>query len=84
MTFKEALKKLNIEDYGERILRSNSHGELFHCWDYIWMAEPESDMSWFRGYFEQVVKFAEENWERPESVFQHMPRCLLAMLGEKE
>ena len=29
MTFGEALKKLGIEEYKERIYNSNSHGELF-------------------------------------------------------
>jgi hypothetical protein len=77
MTFKQALKKLNIEDYGERIFNSNSHGELFHLADYILLAEtaPE-DISWFREWFIWIVEMAEKYWKRPESVFQHIPRCL--------
>lgn len=75
MTFKEALKKLNIEDYGDRIFHSNSHGELFHCRDYILLAQWD-DVSWFRDWFERVVKFTEDNWERPESIFQHIPYAL--------
>ena len=73
MNFKEALKILNIEDYGERIFNSNSHGELFHMYDYIILAETLKDNpTWFREWFENVVKLAEEHWDRPESVFQHM------------
>jgi len=71
MLFNDALKKLNIEDYKERIWNSNSHGELFHIIDYIKLAEFE-DTSWFRRWFEDVVKMAEENWDRPESIFQHI------------
>jgi hypothetical protein len=77
MTFNEALKKLNIEDYGERIFNSNSHGELFHLWDYIALAESLDDASWFRGWFIEVVAWAEKNWQRPESVFQHLSKLLL-------
>lgn len=76
MTFKEALKILNIEDYGERIFNSNSHGELSHLMDYIQIAEVGGDLSWFRDWFVDVVKAAEKNWERPESIFQHIPRVL--------
>lgn len=78
MTFEEALKKLNIEDYGERIFHSNSHGELFHLIQYIEIAEIFSDdLSWFREWFEFIVKFAEENWKRPESIFQHIKKMLI-------
>ncbi len=74
MTFKEALRILDIEDFGKRIFNSNSHGELFHLADYIWLAEnlvPE-DAKYFRQWFIRLVGFAEEEWERPESVFQHV------------
>ena len=77
MTFKQALKKLNIEDYGERIWHSNSHGELMHIWDYISMAQNiEGDAKWFRPLFEMCVKWTAENWSRPESCYQHMPRLM--------
>ena len=78
MTFKEALKKLNIEDYEERIFNSNSRGELFHLVDYIMMAElaEDKDMSWFREWFVLMVSLAEKHCARPESIFQHIPRCL--------
>ena len=76
MTFGEALKALNIEDYGERIFNSNSRGELFHLADYIVLAESEMDLSWFRPWFVFWVEWAEKTWTRPESVFQHLPRML--------
>jgi len=78
--FEDALKILGIEDYKERIFRSNSHGELFHLSDYILIAtiikEASDDISWFRGWFDSVVKGAESHWDRPEAVFQHIPKIL--------
>ena len=79
MTFKEALKKLNIEDYEERILNSTSRGELFHCADYIILAKAIKPGSDFRTWFVEVVEFAERTWQRPESVFQH----ILTMVRDK-
>ena len=80
ITFEEALKILNIEDYEERIFNSNSHGELFHLHDYIIIAqaliEAKGDANKFRKWFEHVVKWAEDNWERPESIFQHIVKCM--------
>jgi hypothetical protein len=76
MNFKDAIKKLNIEDYGERIFNSNSRGELFHLKDYILIAETIEDTSWFREWFIAIVKEAEEKWERPESIFQHILKLL--------
>ena len=76
MTFEEALKTLNIEDYGERILNSNSHGELIHIADYFVLAEALGDAEWFREWFEDVVKRAEKSLTRPETIFQHILRCL--------
>ena len=74
MTFKEALKKLNIEDYGVRIINSNSHGELFHLGDYVLLAEylPDELLKDFRIIFLDIVKGAKEQWKRPESIFQHI------------
>lgn len=76
MTFGDALKKLNIEDYSERIFNSNSHGELFHLADYIRIAETFEDASWFRQWFVATVRVAEREWQRPESIFQHIPKML--------
>jgi hypothetical protein len=76
MTFNEALKELNIEDYAERIFHSNSHGELIHLMDYVLIAETFTDKSWFRDWFIMIVEHAEKHWKRPESIFQHIPRCL--------
>ena len=76
ITFKEALKKLHIEDYGERIFNSNSHGELFHCQDYISIAGQlnEDQCKLFRKWFIETVKIVKEKWQRPESVYQHIYR----------
>jgi L-rhamnose mutarotase len=76
MEFKEALKKLGIEDYAERIFNSNSHGELFHVYDYIVLAENIKDTSWFREWFEAVIDYANKNWERPQSIYQHVMKML--------
>lgn len=84
MNFQEALTVLDIEDYAERIFNSNSHGELFHLDQYFTLAEIfKGDAKWFRNWFENVVKFAEQNWERPESVFQHILNILVAQMYEK-
>jgi len=80
LTFKEAIMKLDIEDYGQRIFDSNSHGELFHLGDYIAIAEVFSNSplgtAWFRGWFTEMVAAAEAQWQRPESIFQHIPKLL--------
>ena len=71
--FKKALKKLGIESYGNRIFNSNSNGELFHLQQYVDLADAfTGDKILFCIWFKYVVNFAEENWERPESVFQHI------------
>ena len=79
MTFNEALQKLGIEKYAERIFHSNSHGELFFLTQYIELAQME-DTSWFAAWFDDVVAQAEANWERPESVFQHPIQILQSHL----
>lgn len=78
MNLNEALKKLGIEEYSERISNSNSHGELFHILDYIEMAKIPflCEDNVFAGWFEETVNAAENQWERPESVFQHIPELL--------
>ncbi len=83
MNFQDALKKLGIEEYAERIFKSNSHGELFHLDQYIVLAKMGGDLSWFAPWFESLVQWAENNWERPESIFQHMGQILLTHLEEK-
>lgn len=83
MTFIEALKKLGIEGYAERIWRSNSRGELSHLNQYFHLAEMEGDLSWFSPWFESVVKAAEQNWQRPESVFQHIIKILEEQITEQ-
>jgi len=78
MNFKDALKKLGIEEYSERIFNSNSHGELFHLNDYILLAEKlDGDLLYkFPETFKGIVEFAEKEWKRPESVFQHILKIL--------
>ena len=76
MNFKEALQKLGIEKYSDRIFNSNSHGELFHLEQYIVLADHFEDLSWFPEWFELIVEMAEANWDRPESVFQHIGKLL--------
>jgi len=69
MTFKEALEKLGIQDFEERIFNSNSHGELFHLTQYGQLAEmleENGDIHLFREWFLRLV------WKRPESIFQHV------------
>jgi hypothetical protein len=31
---------------------------------------------WFAEWFEKAIDYAEKNWSRPESVFQHIPRLM--------
>lgn len=77
MQFRESLRVLGIEDYAERIWNSNSHGELSHTWDYIDMARAyNGHAKWFRPLFLEAVAFAQREWTRPESVFQHMPAMI--------
>lgn len=86
MTFKEALKILNIEDYGERIFNSHSSGELGHLYDYIAFAralQKHTCQDSFREWFVAVVKLAEEHWSRPASIYQHMPEQWNAFVERK-
>lgn len=40
-------------------------------------------MSWFKDWFDSIVKFAQENWERPVSVYQFPYKILLNQEAEK-
>ena len=89
MTFKEALKILKIEDYGERIFNSNSRGELSHLYVYGQYAQMtkeagQEDGTMFRKLFVSAVEKAEKTWERPESVFQHLHTIIREELKPKE
>lgn len=85
MNLKEALKILNIEDYEQRIVQSNSHGELFHLDQYFQLAEIFKDSKTnFREWFVYTVNFAEQNWKRPESIFQHILKALYKQLEFEE
>lgn len=83
--FYDALKKLNIENYVERILNS-CNGEPYHLADYVLLAETmdDADISQFREWFIGIVKEAEETWEQPETVFQHIPLILEAITSNSE
>ena len=79
MSFEDALEYLKIPEFRDRIFYSNSHGELFHIMEYLTVAKTykehnatDEDLEGFREFFLGMVKYAEENWERPESVFQHL------------
>ena len=56
--------------------------------DYIGLAlsfkEVKDDGApWFKEWFEKTVESAEKQWNRPESVFQHIPALLQQSLGGK-
>lgn len=85
-SFDEALDILGIEEFRGRIFNSNSHGELLHLFEYqsmaAWIKSLPKEDKWgmlvvFKARFKQAVKFAEENWQRPESVFQHLNHLFL-------
>lgn len=80
MTFGQALDKLNIRDYQEAIFHSNSHGELFHIYDYIELAIriPDNDTAWFRPAFLKIVEDA-KSWKRPQSIYQHVLKAIFAI-----
>lgn len=83
LSFKEALKILNIEQYEKRIFNSNSHGELFHLQQYIVLAKTLGKTNWFSDWFKIIVEEAGKNWKRPESVFQHIDRIFLEHFSNK-
>jgi len=78
MSFKDALKRLGLSKYGDRIFKSNSHGELFHIMDYILLAKhlKDNEIPEFTKWFDDLISHAEKTWNRPESVFQHIPRLM--------
>jgi hypothetical protein len=83
MTFREALDILGISEFHDRIINSNSHGELFHLGQYfdfvrVFEQASDGDKQWFVGFFKGCVEHAEKTWKRPESVFQHIGKILLA------
>jgi|688.fasta_scaffold665138_2 hypothetical protein len=79
MDSKEVFEKLGIEDYADRIFKSNSHGELFHLQQYYDFVELKANKEKFRKEFIKAVEYAEKNWERPESVFQHIRDAMFFM-----
>lgn len=80
-TQSDIFKFLGISDYEHRIYNSNSRGELHHLIDYATLADVfKDDPELFRVIFLTCVDFAENNWSRPESVFQHMPQMIFHIL----
>ena len=77
MNLKEALKTLNIYDYKDKIINSNSRGEIVHLLDYIHIAQQIEHPEKFRPWFEKIVEFAKHEWQRPESVYQHIYKILV-------
>jgi hypothetical protein len=84
ISFKEALQILGIEEYGQRILYSNSHGEIFHIYQYGCLAESIGSTTWFPLFFKGMVNLAEKEWTRPESVFQHVTKILHIAINAKQ
>lgn len=83
LSFRELCELLGIPDLCERIFHSNSRGELFHLQDYYGflhyiLAQPDPPAARLHlvCMIRMSVRFAEENWERPNSVFQHMPKMV--------
>jgi len=76
MTFEDICKELGITEYASAIFSSNSHGELMHLCDYTSFLELHRKHQWFRDifpdWFKLTVEWAEKNWERPASIYQHM------------
>lgn len=79
MSFVDALKHLGIEDYADRIFSSNSHGELFHLQQYIDIASVLNDKEAeaFKDWFVGLVEWANENWDRPASIYQHVLKIFI-------
>lgn len=75
--FDDALKFLNIEDYFYEIVKSSSQGELSHLNDYINIANIINEDHNFRGWFINIVEQANNNWKRPQSVYQYMLKLVL-------
>lgn len=77
MSFKDVLEILGIEKYEQRIMDSNSYGELFHLQQYVNLSKIVGKTDWFPIWFDGVVDSAEKSWRRPESVFQYIEKILL-------
>lgn len=79
MNIAQVCEELGIPEYAERIWHSSSTGELYHVLDYHQMLEAcknAEEKLLIGRCIKIVVEWAEENWSRPESVFQDMPRMI--------
>ena len=83
MTFTESLNILGIQKYEQRILNSNSHGELMHLEQYFVMAKLFGNMEDFPKVFSEIVELAKEQWKRPESVYQHIAKIILSQIKKR-
>ena len=76
MKFEEVCEKLGIGKYAERIYNSHSRGELHFLQDYYQILEVAEENEGFAKvfpeWFEEVVASAEKEWQRPDTVFQHI------------
>ena len=88
MLFHEMCDEMGIGRYAERIFHSNSHGELFHIFDYQLLYETYEWDGEFKEMFskwvDECVNTAERTWKRPESIFQHLAYNLFETLEDKE
>ena len=57
MTLREALRKLGIEDYHDRIFNASPTGELYHLWGYAELAQKldQKHLDDFREHFEYLA-----------------------------
>lgn len=75
-------------EFGDKIFRSNSHGELFHLEQYFHLAKLAQEDKVFKEQFPKIFKDivdqANEKWERPQSVYQHIITILKNNLQTNE
>ena len=85
MSFKDALGILKIPEFEDRIINSNSKGELMHVIQYYELAEVIKNsaymLEWFPEWFKAVIDVAEKEWKRPESVYQHIGKLFYSHLN---
>lgn len=76
MKFREALRKLGIEDYHDRIFNASPTGELYHLWGYAELAEKlgTGPLAAFRGEFEYL---AAEGARYGNNVFCYIPDWII-------
>lgn len=74
MTLEEMFQELDLSEYVDAILNSNSRGELMHVAKYRpFLKIPKEDRKWFKPAFVRMVEHS-KSFERPASVYQHVDR----------